>query len=184
MALVNPKTLNLKDGRTIVIRSVHERDAASLLDANRASFIDGAGMILTVDEYNLSEEDVKTWIQVHTDGPKDVMLVADFDGMVVGNIGFRVAKPRMCAHWGTFAMAVRPGWRGCGIGNALLTNLLEWAASVPEIEKVTLAVRADNQRAIALYEKHGFALSGCDKAYLKLSDGSFVDDLRMEKFVR
>jgi putative acetyltransferase len=81
-------------------------------------------------------------------------------------------------------MGVRPGWRGCGIGHALLTCLLEWAVSTPEIEKVTLAVRADNHPAIALYKKHGFVLSGCDKDYLKLSDGSFVDDLRMERFVR
>ena len=184
MALLNPKTLNLKDGRAIVIRCAQERDAASLLEANKLSFIDGAGMILTVDEYNLSEDDVKSFIQAHIDGPRDLMLVADFEGTVVGNIGFRGAKPRMCAHWGTFAMAVRPGWRGHGIGDALLTRLLEWAASMPEIEKVTLAVRADNKRAIALYEKHGFVMSGCEKAYLRLSDGSFVDDFRMEKFVR
>ena len=81
-------------------------------------------------------------------------------------------------------MAVRPGWRGCGIGNALITCLLEWAVVTPGIEKVTLAVRADNDRAIALYQKHGFVLSGCDKAYLRLSDGTFVDDLRMERFVK
>ncbi|HET9218856.1 MAG TPA: GNAT family N-acetyltransferase [Terriglobia bacterium] len=184
MALLNPKTVDLKDGRTIVIRCADDRDAASLLESNKLSFIDGTGMILTVEEYTLSEDDVKNFVQAHIDGPKDLMLVADFEGTVVGNIGFRIAKPRMCGHWGTFAMAVRPGWRGCGIGNALLTRLLEWAASMPEIEKVTLAVRADNTRAIALYEKHGFVLSGCDKAYLRLSDGSFVDDLRMEKFVR
>jgi ribosomal protein S18 acetylase RimI-like enzyme len=78
-------------------------------------------------------------------------------------------------------MGVRPGWRSCGIGNALLT---EWAVSMPEIEKVTLAVRADNYRAIALYKKHGFVQSGYLKDYLKMQDGKYIDDLTMEIFVR
>ena len=130
-------------------------------------------MITTLEEYTLTEDDVAKWIQAHIDGPKDLMLLAESDGIVAGNLGFRISKPRRCDHWGTFAMAVRPGWRGCGVGNALLTSLLEWAVATPGIEKVALAVRADNPQAIALYKKHGFELTGCDKRYLKLSDGSW-----------
>jgi RimJ/RimL family protein N-acetyltransferase len=184
MTSFDPKTVNLKDGRRIVVRCAQESDASALLEANRLLMQDGEGMILTPDDYTITEDETKTYIRAHNDAPKDLMLVADSDGRIAGNIAFRVAKPRRCAHWGTFAMGVRPGWRGCGIGNALLTCLLEWTVSTPEIEKVTLAVRADNHSAIALYKKHGFVLSGCDKEYLKLSDGSFVDDLRMERFVR
>lgn len=184
MASIHPRTIELKDGRGIVIRCAHEGDAAALLQANKLSFVNGEGMILTAEEYTITEDEVKTWIKAHYDGPKDIMLLADFDGIIVGNIGFRIAKPRRCAHWGTFAMAVRPGWRSCGVGNALLTCLLEWAVSTPEIEKVTLAVRADNHRAIALYEKHGFVQSGCANEYLKMGDGTYIDDLTMEMFVR
>lgn len=184
MASLEPKTVGLTDGRTITLRSANESDAASLLEANKLLFLDGEGMILVPEEYLLTEDEVKNWIQFHNDGPRDLLLVAESNGLIVGNIGFRAAKPRRCAHWGTFAMGVQPEWRSCGVGNALLTSLLEWALSMMEIEKVTLAVRADNHRAIALYKKHGFVLSGCDKDYLRLSDGSYVDDLRMEKFVR
>jgi GNAT superfamily N-acetyltransferase len=142
MTVFDPKTVGLADGRKIVIRCPREEDAADLLQANKLSMLDGQGMILTADEYTLTEDEVRTWIKAHNEGPKDLMLLADCDGIIVGSIGFRIAKPRRCAHWGNFAMAVRPGRRGCGIGNALLTRLLEWAISIPEIEKVTLAVRA------------------------------------------
>jgi RimJ/RimL family protein N-acetyltransferase len=184
MALIDSKIANLKNGRKILIRCAQEGDASALLEAFKLSFLDGAGMILTLEEYTLTEDEVKTWIKAHIEGPKDLMLVADSDGVIVGNIGFRIAKPRRCAHWGTFAMTVQPEWRSCGVGNALLDSLLAWARSVPEIEKVALAVRADNPRAIALYKKHGFALSGCAKDYLKLPDGSYIDDFTMETFVR
>src|SRR4030095_15575280 len=122
--LLPPKKTQLKDGREVVIRCAQESDAAALLEATKLSLSAGAGMILTPEEYTLTEDEVKTWIKAHTDGPKDLMLLADSDGGVVGNIGFRIAKPRRCAHWGTFAMAVRPGWRSCGVGNALLICLL------------------------------------------------------------
>ena len=183
MAASHPKTVSLADGRKVVIRCAREDDAAVLLEANKLSMLDGAGMILTADEYTLTEDEVKTWIKAHVDGPKDLMLLADADGIIAGNLGFRISKPQRCAHWGTFAMAVRPGWRSLGIGNALLTCLLEWAAGMPGIEKVTLAVRADNHRAIALYEKHGFVQSGYLKNYLKMEDGTYIDDITMERFV-
>ena len=184
MAYVASKTVALKNGRNIVIRCAHGEDAPSLLEAIKISLADGQGTILTVEEYTLTNDEAKAWIKAHSDGLRDLMLLADSDGMIVGQISFRIAKPRRCSHWGTFAMTVRPDWRSCGVGNALLSCLLEWAVSVPEIEKVTLAVRADNPRVIALYKKHGFVLSGCDRAYLRLDDGSLVDDLRMEKLVR
>src|SRR5678815_584882 len=183
MAEFDIQTVGLKDGRTIVIRSARDEDAEGVLQAIKLSMVDGQGMILTAEEYNVTADDVKTWIKAHN-GPKDVMLLAEHDGIVVGSIEFHIAKPRRCAHWGTISMAVSPGWRGSGLGNTLLARLLDWAISVPEITKVILAVRADNAPAIALYKKHGFVLCGCDKAYLKLSDGSFVDDLRMERFIR
>ena len=183
MAAFNPRTIDLKDGRKIVIRSAHEGDAAALLDHFKLLFQDGEGMIMAADEYHVEADELSKWIKSHNENPKNLLLVADFNSTFVGSIDFRIAKTRRCAHWGSFGMGVRVGWRSSGVGNALLTSMLDWAASVPEIEKVTLAVRADNPRAIALYKKHGFMLSGCDKAYLKLDDGTLVDDLRMEKFL-
>lgn len=81
-------------------------------------------------------------------------------------------------------MGVHPDWRSRGVGNVLLGSLIEWARSVPEIEKISLKVNADNHRAIALYQKHGFVQCGHSKNAIKLRDGVYVDDFTMERFVR
>jgi len=184
MRRFDTKTVLLADGRKIVIQPATEGHTEALLELFKLLFLDGEGMISEPDEGPQTEDELRAWMKTQFGTPTNLLLLAEFEGMIVGSIDFTTAKRRRCAHWGTFAMGVRPGWRSCGVGNALLTCLLEWAISMPEIDKVALAVRADNHRAIALYKKHGFVLSGCDKAYLKLSDGSFVDDLRMERFVR
>lgn len=184
MALILPKTTRLKDGRSLLIRVANESDAAGLLESTNASVRDGAGIIAEPDEFNKTEEEERIRIGKMNDHPKQLLLLADVDGVVVGHIAFHIANLRRRSHWGSFGMDVRPGWRGIGIGDALLEALLSWAAAVPGIEKVTLAVRADNPAAIALYKKHGFVESGCAKDYLKLGDGRYVDDLTMEKFVR
>lgn len=56
-------------------------------------------------------------------------------------------------------MAVSPGYRGRGIGSALLDRLLEAAGAV--YRKVSLSVSPDNP-AVRLYERAGFERAGGD----------------------
>ena len=184
MATIDSRTVNLKDGREVVLRCAREDDAAVLLEFARTVFLDGEGMILEPEEFIKTEEEQKAWIRALNDNPRQLLLIADAGGVIVGNIDFHIGKRRRLAHSGSFGMSVRSGWRGFGVGNVLLKSLVEWARSVPEIEKITLGVRADNPRAIALYKKHGFVQSGCSRDAIKMGDGSFVDDLWMEMFVR
>ena len=184
MAMIDSKIVGLRDGRKVLIRCAQESEAPALLEAVRIVFLDGDGMITEADEFTKTEDDEKAWIKALNDDPKQLLLVADVDGLIVGNIDFHIKKARRVSHWGSFGMSVRPEWRSCGVGTALLDCLLVWARSVPEIEKVTLGVRADNHRAIALYNRHGFVQTGLEKNYLKMSDGSYVDHYTMETFVR
>ena len=50
-----------------------------------------------------------------------------------------------------------PDYRGRGLGQALLTQALGWAAG-NRFEQVTLTTRADNARAIRLFERCGFTI--------------------------
>ncbi|MFZ6990758.1 GNAT family N-acetyltransferase [Curtobacterium sp. RRHDQ66] len=50
-----------------------------------------------------------------------------------------------------------------GVADALLTRVEEWARG--EGETLTLAVHEDNPRAIAFYERRGFALTGETEEY-------------------
>ena len=61
-------------------------------------------------------------------------------------------------------VAVAPAWRRRGVADALL-GALERRARALELAFLTLEVRAGNESAAALYEKHGFAVVGRRKNY-------------------
>ena len=67
---------------------------------------------------------------------------------MIGTLNFKNnSRRKRLAHGGSFGMGVHPDWRGRGIGEALLRGLLDWAQANPQIEKVSLAVLADNAAA-------------------------------------
>jgi RimJ/RimL family protein N-acetyltransferase len=184
VAILAPKRIHLKDGTEVVLRSGQESDALALLGAAQTTFLDGEGMVVEPDEFNMTEDQEKAWISALNENPRELLLLAEVQGRIIGNIDFHIAKRRRLAHSGYFGISIHPDWRNRGIGNVLLESLLAWARAVPEIEKIKLKVRADNPRAIALYRKHGFVQCGCSKDEIKLRDGVYVDDIEMERFVR
>ena len=111
-----------------------------------------------------------------------ITLVAAVAGEVVGNLGLtRITRPRR-AHVGEIGMAVRDDWQGKGVGSALLQAAIDLADNWLGIRRLELHVHADNDRAIALYRKFGFALEGTHRAYA-LRDGVYVDSLSMARLI-
>ncbi len=60
-------------------------------------------------------------------------------------------------------LAVTPGWRGQGLGTALVRHLAA-AAADRGYEQLEVAVARDNERARALYQRLGFRSAGADGA--------------------
>jgi len=61
-------------------------------------------------------------------------------------------------------LAMRPEWRGRGLGELLLLSLIERAVEC-KAEVVTLEVRVSNTKAQNLYQKYGFTVMGRRKGY-------------------
>lgn len=80
-------------------------------------------------------------------------------------------------HVGTLGMGVREGYRGRGVGEQLLRRTLDHAVK-KGIYRVTLEARADNLRAIRLYERFGFVHEGMARAALRF-EGCFYDGVNM-----
>jgi RimJ/RimL family protein N-acetyltransferase len=81
---------------------------------------------------------------------------------------------RHCGHLG---MGLVAEWRGRGVGRRLIERSLEAARAFP-LARVDLWVRADNERAAALYRKVGFEVEGRRRRTL-LVDGVYYDDIVM-----
>lgn len=80
-------------------------------------------------------------------------------------------------------LAVSPDWQGQGVGAQLLRQVLTLADDWLNLHRLELLVYANNPGAIALYEKHGFAIEGTlrDVAF---QGGHYIDAHIMSRLRR
>ena len=183
MGTITPRVLTDKHGQVYRVRTAVVDDAAALIEHVRRGLVDGEGIVATYDEFDFTEVQERKWIEEHGERPTSIAIVAEAEGDVVGLINFKGQERKRLGHVGSFGVGVHPGFRGRGIGRGLVEALLEWTRNNPEVEKVALAVRADNPRAIALYRKLGFVEEGRRHHEVKLENGEYVDDVLMYQMV-
>ena len=104
----------------------------------------------------------------------DFLLVACIDGEVIANAGLHHFKQQRRAHAMHMGMTVRDDFQGRGVGSALMKALVGLADGWLNVVRLELTVFVDNERAITLYKKYGFAIEGTHKDYA-LRDGGYVD---------
>jgi len=110
-----------------------------------------------------------------------VTFGATVDGALGGIAVFARPRSKKTAHTGELgAMYVRAGFRGQGLGDALIEAIVDHA--VKEVEQIKLTVNADNTHAIALYERHGFRAIGKYPNSLRVG-GRDYDELIMIRAV-
>ncbi len=81
------------------------------------------------------------------------------------------------AHSGTLGMGLVPEARGQGLGRRLIEATVATALAAG-MTRVELTVRADNETAIALYHRAGFALEGYHRN-TDCIDGAYYDTRSM-----
>jgi len=111
--------------------------------------------------------------------PDHLVLVAELDNIVVG-----VARLFPCsgcsedARTGELGLFVIDRLRGCGVGTALMQELLH-RAPVLGYTRITLSVRRANEQAIRFYRKFGFEVEGLQwQEYASLG---LQEELRMAR---
>jgi GNAT superfamily N-acetyltransferase len=103
------------------------------------------------------------------DGPNDIEtrwrsrletvpfnVVASVDGEPIGQASGTAPDDDRCVEM--ISMFVAAEARGCGVGQALIGSVVDWAASRAD-GGVVLSVKRANAPAIALYERCGFTLA-------------------------
>jgi putative acetyltransferase len=126
-------------------------------------------------------ETVELWQKrIANSATENTWIVAEADGRVVGNgVLMPRANPRL-AHIGEIVMGVDDGFVGRGIGSAILAALLEVADNWRALKRIELDVYADNEPAIRLYTRQGFAIEG-RRVKAGLTDGQYLDTLPMAR---
>jgi ribosomal protein S18 acetylase RimI-like enzyme len=106
--------------------------------------------------------------------PAATVLVAVIDGHVVGQAALQVAGYGVA----DLGMAILDGYRGRGIGTALLEAAIEWARGTGA-HKMSLEVWPHNEAAIALYQKVGFVEEGRKVRHYRRANGEIWDAILM-----
>ena len=94
------------------------------------------------------------WRRAVTDRAR---FVAEVDGRVVGTVGAGAGE--LAGSAALTALWVEPGFRGQGVGAALVGAVIEWARA-QRYERVVLWVTEANPTAERLYERLGFTRTG------------------------
>ena len=174
-----PKRIVLKDGREVTLRTAEESDAGELCRYLRTVSTETDFLIRGVDDCDVPEEEERGFIRRMRESGNDLMITAFAGERIVANceIGFHERK-KTC-HRAGIGIAVISGYWDCGLGTALMQELIA-AARDRGISQVELAFIEGNDRARHLYEKLGFAITGEIPDAICLPDGT----MRKEVFMR
>lgn len=100
-------------------------------------------------------------------------LVAVRGEEVLGQLGLEVFRAARRRHVATIGMGVKAAARKTGVGSALLSAAINLCEKWLNVSRIEIEVYTDNDAAIALYLKHGFAIEGTCQKYA-FRDGVYV----------
>lgn len=165
---------------SLIIRRARVSDAAAITE----QFADPAVFAGTLQMPYPNEE---LWAQrlvgqnPPTAGSSEIVLAAVLDDKPVGLAGLHpVGASVRRRHVMSLGITVSRAHQGQGVGQALMAALTDYADNWAQVLRIELTVYHDNQRAIRLYERHGFVPEGRLKAYA-LRNGVFDDVLMMAR---
>jgi RimJ/RimL family protein N-acetyltransferase len=172
------RSFDAKDGKKVTLRAPKWGDLDDYLYFIN-SLVEEKAMILMNEKQNRDSE--IDWISRLLSGverDKIAALIAEADGRLVGSCEIN-PKRGYSAHLGSLGISLLDGYREIGIGQEIMLETEKLAKRLG-IEVVELEVFAINARAIHVYEKVGYKVTGRVPDAIKWDDG-YIDSLIMVK---
>jgi len=126
-----------------------------------------------------SIEATKAWVErLGTDSAALLFVIADAsDDAAVGYI--QITGMDLVSRYAELGICLAPEHQGQGLGGEALAALEQYVARAWNLRKVVLHVLAGNDKAVALYRRHGFVDVGVLRGHF-FYDGTYEDVLVME----
>ena len=172
----------LKNGKELVIREARKEDAAELV--NYLNIVGGESDNLTrgANEFDMTVEQEEAFIESSANNPSAALLVGTVDNQIVCSAIIGAQQHARLAHNAGIGMSVSKKYWGQGVGTHLMNALINFAKSTGTIEIIHLEVKADNERAIALYKKSGFQEIGRYPKKMKINN-QYHDNILMNLYL-
>lgn len=165
-----------------ILRNAQQEDVQNILDFYNVVGGETDFLSFGKGEYPRTYKDMATSIDAMKESQGNCMILMIVQDTIVG-IGTIDSSPKpRFRHVGTLGIVIRQSHAGKGMGRTLMNALIEWSKKNNQLKKISLVTRADNHRAIALYEKLGFREEGTFKQ--DSFDGeTYYDSLSMALFL-
>jgi len=178
-----PKTYKLKTGSSIKLRIPQLEEAQKLGNLKRSYIKNTTTIPLELEEYPNDIEHESNLIAQYIKSPNSLLLVAEFDNELIGNIDLTGSKRSKMFHTAIIGMGIKEKWRNQGLGRILIESVIDWAKKYSAIELIWLEVYASNELGINLYNNTGFKVSGRIDDFFKEEDG-YKDKIQMYQRIK
>jgi len=183
MSVFTPKSVSLKDGSAVLLRSPREDEAQALIDYLKAVRAETDGIMSDPDDQLPTLEEERQWVHTGNQSDHGLHLLAEHEGQVIALSDILQPKFTRQRHMAGLGISIRSLWCDRGLGSLMINELVSWARSNSELEMLTLSVFADNPRAQAVYRKVGFQDDGLLPRRAKV-DGKYRDMIVMSLWLK
>ena len=154
------KRYSLRNGKIIMLREGNGDDARKIIEYIRNVSGESEYLAFGKGEFNPTIDEEERFIEGYKQLENSLFLIAQCEDEIIGCLTFSGGSYSRIEHYGEFGITVLKKYWGFGIGRRLVEHLIIWARKCKIIRKINLKVRADNERAINLYESLGFMMEG------------------------
>jgi RimJ/RimL family protein N-acetyltransferase len=179
----NPIVVALKNSKEVKIRTAEISDAENLLNTIKRYIADSEFIPKLFPEIKLTIQQEEDWIKSFVQKENSLLLIAEYENMIVGNIDITGNPRTIMQHTGMIGMGMLLEWRNSGLGTALMEQAINWAKENPILELLWLQVYCENKLGVSLYRKMHFEENGIIKNYFK-QNGKYYDNLTMSLSVK
>ena len=153
----------------LVIRKASASDAENILDYCKVIGGESDNLTFGAEGVAMTVERERAYLNSILHSDSQLYLVAENDGEIIGTAVFTsFAKPRL-AHRAEISLSVKKAMWGNHIGTRFMEKIIDFARNTAGSEIISLEVRSDNERAIALYKKFGFEKIGTFHGFMKIN---------------
>lgn len=176
------REIKLRNGQQLVLREPTIEDAESIIKYANTVGGESDNLLFGKDEFHLTlEQEVEFIKKINTDN-NILMIIGTINDEIVSLSHIGSSNRKRIAHNSEMSISVKKEYWRNGIATVVMEELIRFAKQHNAIKNVSLAVKANNSNAIALYEKFGFEKVGIHKNYFNIN-GIFDDEILMDLYL-
>ncbi|MFA5235884.1 MAG: GNAT family protein [Bacilli bacterium] len=164
----------------LVIRQPVKADAGPLLEYLKIIGGESDNLSFGPEGHPNTIEQEETFIEALERSETHLMVVADYGGEIIGDASLFGSPRERLRHSLELGISVKKAYWHMGVATRLLEAIIDRVRALPHVIQITLEVKSDNERAIRLYEKFGFTVTGVRSKRMHIK-GVYYDTILMVK---